>query len=268
MDKDRNAIRFGREITHVRRNAGITQSRLARSVEVSSSHLSNIERGVRFPTPTLVGALDHALSEDGRLIRVWEDLTGTGRPAWLSELAELEREALSIQEFQLVAFPGALQTEAYARQLIGLEAPLIGTALMEASLKARMERAQRFVAAEQPAMRLVIDKSVIKRRIGGNAIMADQLAHVADLIESGRVLVQIIDVLDAYPGMRGSFEILSSSTAPDVVYAESAYSGQLIDEPEAVQRFRLMFGDMQAAAHSPERTLRLIQEELEGIRHE
>jgi len=262
------AERFGREIARIRRIAGITQSRLARMVGVSSSHLSNIERGIRTPTPSLVGALDHALGEDGRLIRAWEDLTGTGRPAWLSELEELERDALSIQEFQLAAFSGVLQIEAYASVLVGLEAPLIGAAVLDASLTARMERARRFTTAENPAMRLVIDKSVIQRRIGGNAVMAEQLRHVAGLIEAGRVSVQIIDVLDAHPGMRGPFKIISSSSRPAVVYAESAHSGHVVDEPDAVQRFRLMFGDLQAVAHSPERTLRLIHEELEGIRHE
>ena len=267
-DHDRNAVRFGREIIRARRKAGITQSRLARQIGVSSSHLSNIERGTRTPTPSLVGALDYALDEGGRLIRVWDDLTGAGRPAWLSELAEREREALSIQEFQLVVFPGVLQIEEYARALIKRGTLLSTSAEIEAMLEDRMARAQRFASAEEPAMRLVVDISAIKRRIGGDAVTAEQLAHVVQMIESGRVAVQISDGLDAYPGMRGPFAIFSSCDAPDVVYAESAYSGQIIDEPDTVHRFRLAFGDIQAAARSPESSLRLIQEELEGIGHE
>lgn len=261
------ADRFGREITRVRRNAGITQSRLARMVGVSSSHLSNIERGVRTPAPALVGALDHALGEDGRLIRAWEDLTGTGRPAWLNELADVEREALSIQEFQLAVFSSLLQTEEYARALISGATPLWTPAQVENGVAERMARARRFASAAQPAMRLVIDGTVITRRIGGSAVMADQLAHVIQLVESGRISMQIINLARAHPGLLGPFKIISSATTPHLVYAESAYSGQLIDDPEAVQRYRLMFGDIQASALDPDDSLRIIRDEMESIRH-
>ena len=265
-DKNRNAIRFGREITRSRRNAGITQSRLARQVDVSTSHLSNIERGLRAPTPTLVGALDHALGEDGRLIRVWDDLTGAGRPAWLDELAQLERDAVSIQEFQLALVPAVLQTEDYARAITRLTSPWARCEEIESRVRDRTERARRFAHGPTPFMWIVLDEAVITRTIGSREVMKAQLDHIAALARDGRIAVQI--VTGQHPGLSGQFKIIVSNSAPDIVYAESPHSGQVIDESADVHRFRLLFGSLQAAALPPGESLRMVEERVEGLSDE
>ena len=263
-EKDRNAVRFGREITRVRRNAGLTQTALARRIGISVSHMSNIEHGTRMPTPSIVIATDDALDEEGRLVRVYEDLTGNGRPAWLDELADLEREALSIQEFQLALFPSLLQTTDYAREVIRTTSPWAPDDEVEERLDSRMERSRRATAAPSPIMWMVVDQGVLTRTIGANDIMRTQLAHVAQLASSSRITVQVVD--GQHPGLGGPFKIVSSSTAPDVVYAESPYAGQIVDSPEQVQRFRLLFGSLQAAARPPDESLRLIEERMEDLR--
>lgn len=266
MAADQSAIRFGRVVTQARKKLGITQSHLAGKVGVSSSHLSNIERGDRNPTHLLVEALDRALDENGRLIRTWADLTGTGRPAWLDELADVEREAFSIQEFQLAVFSSLLQTEDYARALMRLTSPWSPDGEIENRLTARMTRAHQFVSAASPFMWLVVDRSAITRTIGTSGIMRAQLVHVVELARSGRIAVQVVD--GQHSGLGGSFEIISSRATSDVVYAESPYSGQMVDDPEQIHRFRLLFGSLQAVAMPPDASLRLIDEQVEGLSDE
>ncbi len=257
-----SARRFGRELARIRESAGITQGNLANQVGISSSHISNLEKGNRTPKGSVVPDLDEALDQEGRLVRLWEDLTGNGRPVWLEELADLECDAVSIVESQTVMFPSLLQTEEYARAAITTLSPWLTPKMIEASVQTRVERAERFVSSQEPIHWAVIDHGAVTREMGPDDLFKAQLSHVADLIERGRVAVQIVK--GRHPGLMGPFKIISPRSAPDVVYAESAHSGQIIDSPEDVRRFRLAYGAVQAAALSLEESTRLIAKMAEG----
>lgn len=244
---------------------GMTQGRLANHLGVSSSHVSNLERGYRSPKGKTVAILDKVLVAEGRLVRLWEELTKSGRSAWLEELADLERDAVSIVESQIALFPSLLQTEEYARALVTTLSPWMTPEEIKTSVRVRRERAERFASAQTPIHWAVMDQTAVTRHIGSDKIMKAQLSHVADLMENGRISVQI--VTGRNPGLVGPFKIISPSSAPDVVYAESAHSGQIIDAPEDVRRFRLTFGAVQAAALSLEDSALLIERTLEGLGH-
>ncbi|WP_444961281.1 Scr1 family TA system antitoxin-like transcriptional regulator [Nocardiopsis sp. M1B1] len=51
----------------------------------------------------------------------------------------------------------------------------------------------------------------------------------------------------------------------ELVYAESAYKGQFVHDPDAVGEFKLRFHRLQAAAMPPSRSLRLVEETIEGF---
>ncbi|GAA1754609.1 helix-turn-helix transcriptional regulator [Streptomonospora arabica] len=260
------ARRFGRELSRLRENADITQAKLAKELEISSSHLSNIERGERTPKGSLIAQVDKALSADGHLVRLWEELTGSGRSVWLDELADLEQEATAIMESQTVMFPSLLQTEAYAKAAVSTLSPWVTQEEAAISVRNRMERAERFLASQKPLHWAVLDQSVITRKMGSIDLHKEQLSHVARLIERERVSIQIVS--GRHSGLAGPFKIISPPGGSDVVYAESAHSGQVIDTPEDVRKFRLLYGATQAAALSPEESARLILKTLEGLEHE
>lgn len=268
MDKDiqEAARRFGRELARVREMTGMTQGRLANHLGVSSSHVSNLERGYRTPKGQAVALADKVLSAEGRLVRLWEELTNSGRSAWLEELADLERGAVAIMESQIALFPSLLQTEEYARALVTTLSPWMTPGEVDTSVRVRRERAERFVSAQTPIHWAVVDQTAVTRHIGTDSLMKSQLSHVVDLMEKGRISLQI--VTGRHPGLVGPFKIISPSSAPDVVYAESAHSGQIIDAPEDVRRFRLTFGAVQAAALSLEESARLVERTLEGLGHD
>ncbi|MDS1270181.1 helix-turn-helix transcriptional regulator [Lipingzhangella sp. LS1_29] len=262
-------VRFGREVSRLRRLSGFTQQRLAREVTgLSSSHLSNLELGRRSPNLRLVADLDQALHAEGRLQELWRKLTDDGEPAWLDDLANLEREATSIMESHIEVFPSLLQTEGYARSVARAVSPWATEDEISAMVTTRMERAQRFTEAAAPTYRAVLDGSIIRRHWGSNQVMAKQLRHVIHLVERGRISVQVADPTSGHPGLVGTFKLISSPVAPEVTYVESAHSGHLIDDPEQVQRFRILFADIQAAALSPRQSLPVLRDELEGMDHD
>ncbi|WP_345555931.1 DUF5753 domain-containing protein [Streptomonospora halophila] len=180
-------------------------------------------------------------------------------------MADLERDATAIMESQTMMFPALLQTEAYAKAAVCTLSPWMTQHEIAVSVRNRMERAERFAASESPIHWAVIDHSVITRKMGSDDLHREQLTHVADLISDERVSVQV--VCGRHPGMAGPFKIISPPGASDVVYAESAHSGQIIDTPEDVRRFRLVYGAIQAAALSPDESARLILKTLEGLEH-
>ncbi|MDT0304392.1 helix-turn-helix domain-containing protein [Streptomonospora wellingtoniae] len=257
------ARRFGRELARLREISGITQGTLANQLGISSSHISNLERGYRTPKGPVIPKLDKALNAEGRLTRLWEDLTHNGRPVWLDELAELERRAVSILECQTAILPSLLQTEDYARSVMTTLTPWADQEQIEAGVQRRKKRTDWFFTYREPIYWAVIDETVITREVGGPGLMKSQMAHVSDLVESGRISVQL--VRGQHPGLRGPFKIISPSTAPDVVYVESARSGQVIDSPDDVRRFRLVYGAIQAAALSPQESAQLILKTVDGL---
>ena len=258
--------RFGRELSRLRRLHRFTQARLSSTVGVSQGHIGNIERGERTPDLRLVADLDRVLDAGGRLEKLWGQLTGDGEPVWLDDLADIERDAVSIMASCDTVFPSLLQTETYARAAVTTFSPWLSQEEVKASVKARMARAQRFTTSAT-MYRAVIDVSVLNRRPGNDAAaMAEQLARVVELAEDGRISIQLVDI-GWHPGLVGTYTLLSPRAAPEVLYVESAHSGRVIDDIQAVQRFRVLLSDTQAVALSPEESLRLVREELEGLIH-
>lgn len=258
------SIRFGREVKRVRRLARYTQARLAHEVGMSQGHIGNVESGKRPPDLRLVADLDRVLHADGRLELLWGNLTRDGDPVWLDDLADMEQKAVSIMETHTVLFPALIQTRNYAKSVMRAMAPDVPPAEMEASVAARMARVDRFLKSSSPLLWVVIPRHVVTHAWEREGVMAEQLAHVVELLDTDRVTVQVVDHDGPHPGLVGPFKLITSPAAPEVVYVESAHSGRIIDDPAQVHRFRLTYGAIQAVALSPEHSADLVRGALKG----
>ncbi|WP_165498531.1 helix-turn-helix domain-containing protein [Streptomonospora litoralis] len=265
MDVDKRTLqRFGREIARTRKMADVTQDALARELGVSPSHISNIERGYRSPVASFVPKLDAALQVDGRLVRLWGELTGSGRPAWLAEVATLIREASAVMDYQNAVLPGLLQTESYARELITAGTPWASSDDVAVAVDERMRRAQEFVNAEEPLLWVVLDQTIIQRKFVPEAVRREQLDQIVRLVESERISVQVVAThYLGHPGLTGPFKVITPGSGADVVYAESIHEGQVITAAQDVARYRLLFGRLQAVALGPAESLLMIRRELD-----
>ena len=266
MAVDKRAMqRFGREVARTRKLADMTQDALARDLGMSPSHISNLERGYRSPVPALLPKLDEALESGERLTRLWNELTGSGRQAWLDEVTTLVREAAAVMDYQNAVFPGLLQTEGYARELIAAGTPWVAPDDVAVMVAERMNRAKQFMEATTPLLWVVLDGTIIKRRFTAEHVRREQLGHMVRLVEAGRISVQIVpEHYLGHPGLTGPFKVITPSTGPDVVYAESIHEGQIITAAADVARYRLLFGRLQAVASGPAESFQEIRRELEN----
>jgi transcriptional regulator with XRE-family HTH domain len=262
----RAARRFGGELARVRKRLGMTQQALGRSLGISGAHLSNLERGHREPTLAFLPALDHALATDDLFQRLWDELSGNGRPAWLEEIATAIKRADAVYEFSTQAFPSYLQKEAYAYALVRYAAPWLTPDQVATRVEQRVERAKAMEQALRPKLWLVIDEPLLQRRYGGPEATREQLAHIAGLAEKERITLQIVPTeTEKHPGNSGPFRVLVTRNSPDVMYAESAREGHTITDPVEVANHRMLFADLQGVATRPDAALRALHDEIQRM---
>jgi transcriptional regulator with XRE-family HTH domain len=142
-----------------------------------------------------------------------------------------EYEASVINIWQLLFFPGLLQTEEYAREITALSmrrSPDHDEVLSRVRL--RMDRQQAFrerlTRPNPPRIVAVIDESVLRRPVGGPDCLRRQIEHVLHLAENTEVYTIGITPLDLvhHSGLGGTFELLQFAAPEheDVLYVEAA----------------------------------------------
>jgi hypothetical protein len=103
----------------------------------------------------------------------------------------LEDEALALRTYQPNLVPGLLQTERYAWELIGTQSDLpLESVRRRASL--RMMRRQVLAREDAPSMSVILDEAVLRRPVGGNAVMREQYVRLAEAASTPGIAIQVL----------------------------------------------------------------------------
>ncbi|MFD0347973.1 helix-turn-helix transcriptional regulator [Kitasatospora aburaviensis] len=249
----------------LRELAGLSQEALGQLVFCSGGYIGQMEVAVRKPQEDLSKRLDEALKTDGHFLRVYQMVRKASRyPDFFADAAELQASAQSISEFGPLLVPGLLQTPDYARAVFESADPLRKAADAEALVAARVARSEILDRANAPLYWAVLDESVLRRPVGGSAVMFGQLRHLAELVLSRKALIQVVPFsAGAHALMEGSLCLMTFEEAPPVAYVEGPYSGQLVDNPSTVAECALAYDLVRAAALSPKVSLALIDSAAE-----
>jgi len=154
---------FGSVLRTLREQAGLSQRELAQRVYCSPSLISAVELGTKPAKLDLVERIDAVLNANGMLLKVWPITTTGSYPSWFAYVAELEKEACKIHEWELRIVPGLLQTPEYARALMRVVRPRDSDDKIEADVTARMARQEIFSQDEPPMAWFVLDESIMHR---------------------------------------------------------------------------------------------------------
>ena len=258
--------RLARRIRRLRESAGITQEQAAASLDMSTSALSRKETGevgtsvheVR-SMMDLYDAYDPGLVDLARSAKAkpwWHAYGITSRGYY-----DLEEEAVSVRDWQPSFVPGLLQTEDYARGVFE------GVSVLEAeeidrAVAARMRRRHRLHDSEAPLhLSALVDESVLRRPVGGPAVMREQLIALLGFIDLPTVALRVLPVVaGAHRGLEGSFTLLSYADAEedDVLFLEHAAGSLHIDKPDAVSTAASTFEQMRVSALNDEDSAALI----------
>ena len=173
------AALFGARVRRLRTAAGLTQAELGDRTHVVSTRITQIERasGAK-PTLELARALDAALGAEDLLVELWPYVYREAFPDWSRKFMEYAERAVVIRQYAAHVVPGLLQTEDYARAVLGLDALLDGEEQLEERVSARMARQERLGSPDRPELCVILDEAVLRRPIGGHAVMRKQLARL------------------------------------------------------------------------------------------
>src|SRR5207248_7606213 len=142
------------------------------------------------------------LAEDAAQKGWWEEFTDSLSEDY-QQFIGLEHEATSIAIWHVDVVPGLLQTEAYARHIIGSYSRVepIAPGMIGRMVRVRMRR-QQVLDREGLQLSVVLDESILKRRIGNDTVMYDQLQRLAEEAERPTVTLRVIP-LDAQHSVFG-----------------------------------------------------------------
>ncbi|MFF3679064.1 Scr1 family TA system antitoxin-like transcriptional regulator [Streptomyces sp. NPDC002120] len=251
---------YGYELRRLREGAGLKQSQLGDIIYCTGSLIGMVENGRRVPTRDFSERVDAALVTDGHFSRLVGLVLRSVLPTWFQAYAEMEARASFISAYQSQLVYGLLQTEAYARAVLGVEKP----DKLDTAVAARMDR-QRILARENPpVLWVVLDEAVLLREIGGREVMREQLAHLLSLQDRQWLEIQVLPFeVGQHAGMMGSFNLLRFDDDPDIHYCESYDSGHMTANPQVIKERSVGYARLQAEALSPRASAVLIARVME-----
>ncbi|MGQ4381982.1 helix-turn-helix domain-containing protein [Streptomyces sp. SAS_270] len=259
---------IGAELRHAREKAGLSQSELGEPLFVSGSFIGQLEAGTRRLHREYAAQIDEILGTKGFFERNCQALAKSKYPDHFAEAAEAEAVATAIRQYAQLLIPGLLQTRAYAVAVFRAYRPTAPDAEIDALVAARLERAHLLDDPTTPLLWAVVDEAALRREVGGRAVMAEALRHVADLAGQHRIIVQVLPFgAGAHAAMDGPLKLMEFEDAPPLSFVEAPDMGKLLDDPATVARHTLMFNLLQAAALSPPDSLALIKSVAQDYEH-
>ncbi|GAA3021072.1 helix-turn-helix transcriptional regulator [Kitasatospora albolonga] len=211
------------EIRAYRDRAGLSQDQVGELLGYTADTIGLVERARRAPKKELLDRLDQVLNAHGGLSRLWPLVQQAFHEPYLLDYTEHEKRAEDIRSLEIQLVSGLLQTEAYAREVIW-EAQVPNP---EEKLALRLQRQERLRAADAPTCWFIVDEFVLRRQIGGPAVMREQLEFLIDAKAELDVEIQVLPrEIGAHQGMGGVLTILAFSESPGVVYVENPTTGR------------------------------------------
>lgn len=260
---------LGAELRHRRERAGLSQNDLGKPLFLSGSFIGQLESGVRRMQMDQAAEFDKALSAEGFFVRNCAALGKSKYPDHFAEAAEAEARATTIKAYAPQLIPGLVQTEAYAQEVFRSGLPTAAESVIDDLVAARLERAQLLADPTEPMLWVVLDESVLRRRVGSPEIMAAALRHVLGLMTKHRAIVQVLPFsAGAHMALEGPLKLMRFSDAPPLAYLEGLGTGQLQDDPASVRHYELTYDLVVASALSPAASLALIESVAEDYEHE
>jgi len=249
------AALFGSRVRRLRTAAGLTQAELGEKTHVVASRITQVERtsGAK-PTLDLARALDQALGADDLLVDLWPYVYRETFPDWSRAFMTHAERAVSIRQYAAHVVPGLLQTEAYARALLGGDDQAVAARLGRQSILSRED-------PPPPKLHCVLAEAVLHNQIGDAATMREQLEHLAASV-SPRLSVQIVPYGAVHLGIQGSF-VIADVDGGQVAYVETAVRGMTLGSPEDLAAATDVWESVRTAALSQAESLELIKRTAE-----
>lgn len=262
-EKERPAVwsAYGKLLRLFRERAGLTQQGLADAIGYSVEQVASVEQGRRPAKVSFTEASERMLGTGGALRVLQEDVDLAKLPAFFHDFALLETEAVSRFSYDPMLVPGLLQTESYARALLGAHFPPLDEEAIEQHLTARLAR-QSLLIRKNPCVvfSFIIEESALHRMVGGTTVLKEQLERLRDSVRLRNVEVQVMPTqLAAHSGVNGQMVLLETLERRQFVCIEAQGMVSIRSDQDEVSEFWLRYGMLRSQALHTEESARLIE---------
>ncbi|SOB85190.1 helix-turn-helix domain-containing protein [Streptomyces sp. 1331.2] len=285
MSKDLSAIRqirLGDELRNWRLDNNKTLADATAGLKGwNPARLSRIERAhQQISAADLKTLLDHyglegqeredfeVLLNDRPTKRWWRGLDfADSITAAFAEYLDLEADASHISEYFPAAFPGLLQTEGYATEMIAASLSAPNDEQIEAATELRIRR-QRRLTDSHPVNFDAYFGEVALLVAGDRQVLADQIRHVIKVAQYPNVSVRMVPLSAGRPGILASGVVLMrfpGEPEGGFVFIE-AVGGMLPRRTgRDVRRAERAIARVERHALSPEDTIAALERKLEEL---
>ena len=275
--------RLAAELRRIRESKGKSGDAVAAALKWSPSKISRYELARTGLKPGEVERLlDYyeitgprrtlllSLAEDAARKGWWEEHADV-LSAGYRQFIGLEHEAGSMAIWHVEVVAGLLQTEAYARHIISgyTQVEPIAPGMVERLVRVRMQRQQVLARDPGPQLSAVLDESILKRRVGDERVMYEQLQRLLHEADRPNVTLRILP-LDAQHAVFGeSFVIFrfgsdNDAMLQDVVSAEHLKDDFSVEDERETYLHRLAFQILVGESLDPAASRALIAETAES----
>jgi transcriptional regulator with XRE-family HTH domain len=258
------------QLRHLRKQSGRTVEDVARELLCSPPKISRIETGVRPASLRdvrdlcIIYGVDDSLRD--RLMTLAREAKQQGwwnryEDLAIESLIGLEIEAAQISSYESCVIPWMFQTREYARAVIRGILPRIADHVLDERVTARITRQELITRESPPHFWSLVDESALRRRVGGNDIMRDQLKRMVELATVSNITLQVVPFsLGAHPGLDNTFELLEFQSAQSpVVYIDNMAGALYVERAADVDRFKEALMHLRAGALDPESSISLVE---------
>lgn len=251
--------RLQRELRKLRSEANLTQKDVAEAMDWSPSKVIRIEAGnVGIATNDLKQLLSHYRIDDQAVIDEMLATNKEGRKDSWGEYRDVlspqartyfgyEASAVVLRQYESSLVPGLLQSEEYTRAILtDVNLPAPSGERVDRLIESRNARQALLDREELPELFFIVDESVLRREVGGPAVMRRQLERIEELGSRDRISIQVVPFsAGAYPGQLGPFILLEFTDEDTALYLESRTESVTREDPDQIGQFLDAFQDLE-----------------------
>jgi transcriptional regulator with XRE-family HTH domain len=269
-------ILLGTQLRRLREANGVTREVAGEAIRASSAKISRLELGRVgckerdvMDLLTLYGVTGEQERAEYRDLatranaRGWWQQHSEVLPSWFEMYLRLEQAAKVIRCFEVQFVPGLLQTEEYARAVIGLGPRPERTDELDQRVRLRMSRQKMLGEPGAPQLWVVLDEAALSRPYGSPAVMRGQLEHLLEWSRRPNVTLQLLPFrAGSHAAAGGPFSILrfAEPDLPDVVYLEQLNSAVYLDKRSDVEDYSGVWDRLGVQALTPRDTREALRE--------
>ncbi|MGW5213291.1 helix-turn-helix domain-containing protein [Streptomyces sp. NPDC004051] len=263
-DSARGAL--GSTLRYLREKAGKSLSQLAEDTNYDKSYLYRLEAAERISKRPVMEDLDTYYETGDLLIRLWKLARMEVFKDQYKAFMRLEATA-NVMHMYTPGVPGLLQMEAYARVVLSLWQAQPDEEALEEQVVARIGRQELLHRKPKPVIRVIIDEAALRRTVADPKIWDDQLLHLVYSAAQPTITIQVLPFsAGVHPLNRGSLHLLWQPDGTSVAYLEGNTSGELLEEPDDIHKFRLAYDRVRDVALTPQDSVMFIERVLEELR--